>query len=164
MEEANYKEDHFPMDLKLAYYTLLNVLGIVTGLYGYFVRPWEKVRLLVGLGATLYLLLSALWMLLSAYFLTSTTFRGSNNNIINNNAAVTKDNKKNVVWVRSECFLPEGVYRVKRIDPVTGKEGEVLGEGHVQLWVNDKGRILAEKICRELFASIASKLSFTKSD
>lgn len=161
MEEANYKEDHFPMDLKLAFYSSLNVIGIATGLYGYLVRPWEKVRLLVGLGSTLYLLLSALWMFLSTYCLTQTTFRGTTTN--NNNTLSSGKKNKDVVWLRSECFLPEGVYRVKRVDSLSGKEREVVGEGHVQQWVDDKGRLLAEKICRELFAPIASKLT-SKSD
>lgn len=155
VEEVNYKEDHWPMDIKLIFYALLNVIGIATSLYGYLFRPWEKVRLLVGLGSLFYLLLSGLWMFLSHFYLTPTTFRG--------NLLESSGKRKGAVWLKSECWLPEGVYRVKRVDAKSGNEGEVLGEGHVQLWVDDKGRLLSQKFCRDFMAVVVASLP-SKSD
>lgn len=145
-EEAGHKEDHGPMNIKLLVYAIMNVIGLATGLYGYFVKPWAKVRLLVGVGSFIYLLISVIWLAVSSFLMTATTFRG------------TADKRKKL-WLRSECFLPEAVYCVKQIDAVSGKEAEVLGEGHVQEWVDDRGRLLAEKFCRGFMTDLTSKIT-----
>ena len=126
-------------DLKLAIYALLNIIGAATAAYGYFVRPWERVRLLVGIGAATYLALMGGWMFLSSYVLTNTIFRGKRSDA---------SQKERELWLKTECNLPDAIYRAKAIDPVTGKEfDESVGEVEVWKCIDKNGRILGGKFC-----------------
>jgi hypothetical protein len=155
-EEAHYVVNYRVIDLKLATYALLNIIGAVTAAYGYFIRPWERVRLLVGIGAATYLTLMGCWMLLSSYVLTSTIFRGKRRDA---------SKKERELWLKSECNLPEAIYQTKAIDPLTGKEFEE-SVGEIEIWkcIDKSGRIMGTKFCDFMAQMIEKVPSVIRSD
>jgi hypothetical protein len=155
-EEAHYVVNHRATDLKLAIYALLNLIGAGTAAYGYFVRPWERVRLLVGIGAATYLALMGVWMFLSSFIITTTIFRGKRRDA---------SQKERELWLKSECNLPDAVYRTKAIDPVTGKEfEESVGEIEVYKCIDRNGKILGAKFC-DFMSQVLDKIpSVIRSD
>jgi hypothetical protein len=148
-EEAQYAVDNRATDVRLAVYALLNVIGVVTGLYGYLVKPFERTKLLVGIGSALYLVLMAAWLVVSGFGITSTVFRGTPSPLTGNKK------REKPLWLDTECWLPDGVYRIVVRDAASGRALQPSFDAPVTQFVDAKGRLHGDKFCQHLNVFLA---------
>lgn len=146
-EEAQYIPNHRVTDVRLAVYLILNIVGFATAAYGYFVKPFSASKLLVGIGSSLYLLLSSIWMAVSYLKITPTVFRGS----------AGKGSKK-ALWIDTECLLPSAVYKIMVRDSSTGRALEPTFEAPVSEFVDAKGKLNGVKFCRHMESFLTTKV------
>lgn len=148
-EELAFKEDNFLIISKLLVYTLLNVIGIATGLYGYLVKPFEKTRLLVFIGSAIYLISTGIWNLILQYVIISTLYRGKDSS-----------SKGKSVWLRSSIKYPQGIYCIEILKPGNGKViGKALEIG-VGEWIDVDGNLRNDLIYESLKTKLVPKFKF----
>jgi hypothetical protein len=149
-EELKYREDNSLIILKIVVYFGLNLLCGVTAAYGYYVKPFEKTKVLVGTGSVIYLLLSGIWSLYLQYCATQTIYRGS------------KSNQK-AIWLRSSTKHPQAIYRLEIVDSSTAvKAGKVVDALEVPVgdWIDVEGNVCVQKIFADLTQKLVPKFKF----
>ena len=145
-EELNCKEDHSVIHLKLIINLILNVFGILTGLYSYFVKPFSSARLVVAVGSVGYLVGTGLWTLYAQYQLISTLYRG-------------RDSQGKVIWLRSEILYPQGIYSIEILKPNTAIKVSSI-EIPVSQWIDEAGQVVGEALVADLKSKLSPKFKF----
>lgn len=143
-EEAGFKEDNYLILLKLVVYFILNLVGVCTGLYGYYIKPFSSTRLLVFIGSSFYLLATGLWTLILQYHIAHTLYRGC-------------DKNGKTVWIRSTIQYPQGIYKLELLKVGTKNS---IGSGveiDVGEWIDVDGKVLEEKVSSDLKSKLVSK-------
>lgn len=144
-EELKYKEDNFLILLKITVYFLLNAIGVCTGLYGYYMKPFEATRLVVAIGSTIYLVLMGLWTLILQYRIFPSFYRGTN-----------KTTNKSV-WIRSTMLFPQAIYQIDLFTPTNSTKMFDSLQVHVEEWIDEDGLIQAEAVVNYLKANLTPK-------
>lgn len=126
---AQYKEAHTVIHGHLAFNITLAAIGAATSLYGYM-TPFAKAKLLVGLGAGLYLSLNVIYYFWCKFLHTPTCFRGS-----------PPKNASKIIWIGSNLSLPAANYQLFLINPATGKKQGPIKEWNIGSWIYADGQI-----------------------
>lgn len=143
-EEAGFKEDNFLILLKLFVYFILNLVGVSTGLYGYYIKPFSSTRLLVFIGSSFYLLATGLWTLILQYYIAHTVYRG-------------RDKNGKTVWIRSTIEYPRGIYKLELLKVGSKNSIGSAVEIDVGQWIDVDGLVLREKISADLKSKLVAK-------
>jgi hypothetical protein len=144
-EQVGFKEDNFLILLKLTIYFFLNLIGISTGLYGYYVKPFASTRFLVFLGSAFYLLATGVWTLILQYHIVQTIYRG-------------RDQNGKSVWIRSSIKYPQAIYKLEFLKVGTKILIGSAIEIDVGQWIDVDGNVLEEKIFNDLKLKLVPKL------
>ena len=147
-EDLKFTEDRSLILLKLFVYLALNFIGIATVLYSHFVKPFARTRLLVGIGSTIYLVLTGLWTLYLQFRVVHTVYRGRKN----------KSSKKDI-WLRSSVKFPQALYRIEVIDSISLKVTETL-ETEVGKWIDSEGIVCEDVLFDDLKQNLVPKFKF----
>lgn len=143
-EEAGFKEDNYLIILKLVVYFLLNLVGVGTALYSYYIKPFSSTRLPVLIGSSFYLLATGLWTLLLQYRIVQTIYRGG-------------DGQGKSIWLRSSMKYPDALYTIEILKPGSRISIGSPLEIDVGQWIDVDGNVLIEKISNDLKLKLVPK-------
>lgn len=130
--------------MKLTVYFFLNLIGVSTGLYGYYVKPFSSTRLLVFIGSSIYLLANGIWSLLLQYHIAQTVYRG-------------RDENGKSIWIRSTIKYPQGIYQLELLKVGTKISFGSPFEVDVGQWIDVDGNVLEEKLQDDLKLKLVPK-------
>jgi hypothetical protein len=128
---------------KIFFALLLTIVGGATSIYA-LTTPFARAKLLIGVGAGLYMILLGIYTLWLGYLITPTCFRG------------TVPSSKKKVWVQSKMELPAASYHLTLLNPKDGRPLQCTKTWNIGNWIHEDGVVSGSAFCADMAAFIKS--------
>lgn len=144
VEEARFKEEHEILHGKLFFTALLTIVGGATTAHA-LLNPFEEVKLWIGIGSALYMIILGIYTAWLTFYLVPTCFRG------------TAQSSRKTVWLQSRIDPQTASYRLMAVDPKTGKSRHCEQSWNVGNWIHEDGTFSGEAFCSSLATFVTSE-------